>query len=153
DDGAAGAQQAFEDYVAGHIYDYKEERYSGARGKARWWKDRFFDLPEEVNVFYTKGKEYYIRDMNRLLARIATSVAKGLTEAMTRIAQGKREVDKFLNGLSESLQTVGRDAAKAIKTQFDQLEHRVEDKQDEIIDGLVQRYKAKEKELDKRITE
>src|SRR5262249_22614731 len=147
DKGADEAQRTFEGYVDRRMKAYKADRYSGWTGPALWLKDKAFDLPDDVNEFYVKGKEQYIKDMKGVMGKIATLVETGLNEAMGRIAQGKEDVKTCLEGLDTSLQDIGREAAKKILGQFDQLEQAVEDKQGEIIDGLVQRYQEKVKAL------
>ena len=36
---------------------YKDDRYSGLFGGARWLKDKFFGMPSEVNAFYSEGRD------------------------------------------------------------------------------------------------
>ena len=36
---------------------YKDDRYSGFLGGARWLKDKLFGMPDEVNVFYSRGPD------------------------------------------------------------------------------------------------
>ncbi|MFM7371594.1 MAG: hypothetical protein ACKO2Z_28160, partial [Sphaerospermopsis kisseleviana] len=81
DNGAAKAKKAFEDYVGKRMDDYKRERYGGALGWTKWIKDQFLGLPSEVNVFYTEGRELYIKEMDGAINKVVTIISKGLTQA------------------------------------------------------------------------
>ncbi len=53
--GEESARKQFEDYVGAKMEAYKDDRYSGWLGGARWLKDKLFGMPDEVNVFYSAG--------------------------------------------------------------------------------------------------
>ncbi len=53
--GEASAPQQFEDYVGEKMAAYKDDRYSGIFGGARWLKDKLFGMPGAVNAFYTRA--------------------------------------------------------------------------------------------------
>ena len=44
---------------------YKDERYSGPVGWARWTGDLFTGLPEEANQIYHEAKKLYESQMRR----------------------------------------------------------------------------------------
>lgn len=132
---------------------YKDERYSGLDGAALWVKDQFLGLPPEVNAFYQKGRTLYIRRMDAVLDNITIIVETGLTEAKAEIASGKQEIQKYVAGLPQSLQQVGQEAAQNIQGKFDELETSVNNKQNQLIDSLAQKYTDNLQQLDTRIDE
>jgi hypothetical protein len=147
------AKDAFENYVDLKMSAYKSRRYSGLIGAGRWVKDKFLGLPDEVNQFFVDGRELYINQMDRELTTIAQFVAEQLTAAKNRIAEGRQEVADYVAALPESLQSIGREAAEAIQSQFDSLQDDVNSKQDELIDSLAQQYTEALQEVDARIEE
>ena len=150
---AEKAKTKFEAHVKQRMDAYKSRRYSGLRGAARWVRDKFMGIPEEVNQFFTEGRQKYIDEMDVALTAISQHVAEKLTEAKNRIAKGKQEVNDYVTALPEALQGIGREAAENIQGRFDELENSVESKQDELIDSLAQQYTESLQEVDARIEE
>jgi hypothetical protein len=153
DTGSAQAQQAFEAHVERRMEDYKDERYSGVRGKYRWVRDKFAGLPDEVNVFYEEGRKLYLSIMDGVLDNIAIIVETGLNDAKAAIALGKQAVQNYVASLPIDLQEVGQQAAGEIQTKFADLEQQVNDKQGELVDSLARKYQENLQKLDARIAE
>ena len=153
DTGSAQAQQAFEAHVERRMEDYKDERYSGVRGKYRWVRDKFAGLPDEVNVFYEEGRKLYLSMMDGVLENIAIIVETGLNDAKATIALGKQDVQDYVASLPIDLQEVGQQAAGQIQTKFADLEQQVNDKQGELVDALARKYQENLQKLDARIEE
>jgi hypothetical protein len=153
DTGSAQAQQAFETHVETRMDAYKDERYSGLRGKGRWIRDKFRGLPNAVNVFYEEGRNLYLSIMDGVLNNIAIIVETGLNDAKAEIALGKQDVQTYVDSLPIDLQDVGQQAADKIQSQFDDLEQQVNDKQGELVDALAKKYHDNLQKLDARIEE
>jgi len=153
EDGATQTQKEFEDYVDKKMSDYKAQRYGGMWGWTRWIRDQFVGLPDEVNKFYEEGKQNYLDSMSKTIDQIADLVANQLNAAKAEIANGKQEVQKYVNSLPVALQQVGQEAAQNIQEQFDELDQEVDSKQDDLIENLAQKYNDKLKQLDDRIDE
>jgi hypothetical protein len=153
DEGATAAQQAFEDDVERRMNAYKDERYSVVIiGAGRWVKDQFLGMPHEVNVFYTKGKNLYLQKMDAVLDRIAGIVETGLNEAKAEIAKGRKEVQDYVNQQQPAnLKQAAQEAGQNIQSQFDQLEQKVNDKQNQLINSLAQKYNENLQKIDSRI--
>ncbi|HLK05681.1 MAG TPA: helix-hairpin-helix domain-containing protein [Candidatus Acidoferrum sp.] len=154
DDGADGARAAFESYVEVRMDAYKDDRYSGVTGKARWVKDKFLGMPDFVNTFYEKGKDLFIQHMSEVIDRVATLVEAGLNESMDIIASGKAEIDHYVNvELPSNLKSFGQKAATGIQSKFESLEQSVNDKQDQLAESLAQKYSENMEKLNSRIEE
>ena len=132
---------------------YKKKRYSGWRGKLRWAKDKFFGMPDDVNVFYEEGKSTYLQRMEGVIGEVADVVGEGLTAARQRIADGRAEVRKYVSQLPDDLKQVGKEAEEKLDGQFEELEADVDAKQGELVDSLAQKYLEARDTLDKRIEE
>ncbi|MBE9232466.1 DUF4157 domain-containing protein [Cuspidothrix issatschenkoi LEGE 03284] len=153
DAGAAEAKKAFEDYVGKRMDDYKSDRYGGTWGWTKWIKDQFVGLPNEVNVFYTEGRQFYIKQMDGVINKVVAIISQGLTQAKAEIANGKREIQNYINQLPQDLKGVGQEAAATIESKFEELEQSVENKQNELIDTLAQKYQENLQAVDARIDE
>ncbi|MEH1857027.1 MAG: DUF4157 domain-containing protein [Nostoc sp.] len=153
DAGAADAKKAFEDYVGKRMDDYKSDRYSGFFGPLKWLKDKLFGMPSEVNAFYQEGRQLYINQMDGVINKVVAIISKGLTQAKAEIANGKQEIQNYVNQLPQDLKGVGQQAAADIDSKFEELQQSVDDKQDELIDTLAQKYKENLEAVDARIEE
>jgi hypothetical protein len=147
------AREAFETYVEKRMNAYKSDRYDGVTGGLRWAKDKLFGMPDEVNVFYTEGRNAYLKQMNVVISKVADIVGNDLNAATMRIAQGRAEVAKYVAGLPTDLKKVGAEAQDKIQSKFDELDSDVESKQNELVDTLAQKYAEAQKALDDRINE
>ena len=151
--GEKGARAAFEQYVHAKMTAYKKDRYGGWLGGFRWLRDKLAGMPPKVNEFFAAGRELYLKEMDKVISRVAEIVAKDLTAAKNRIAAGKTEIATYVKGLPRDLQKVGANASKEIGDQFQQLESEVNDKQDALVDTLASKYVEARKGLDDRIEE
>lgn len=153
DEGAEAARKAFEDYVEARMEAYKERRYGGWFGWARWAKDKLFGMPEEVNEFYVSGRNLYLRKMDAVLDTVVSIIGAELAAAKAEIARGRKELADYLAGLPENLKTVGSEASEQVSMLFDSLEENVNNKQGELIDTLANKYNEQLKAVDARIEE
>ena len=153
DKGADAARKDFEDYVAKRMDAYKDDRYSGWLGPAKWVWDKLAGMPDEVNVFYEEGRDRFLLSMDGTLDLVATMVEVGLNEATALVAGGRKQVQGYVDSLPQSLHQIGQDAQSSIEDQFQSLEQSIQDKQDELVDGLAQKYTDQVKQLDDRINE
>lgn len=151
--GADRAKALFESYVERKMDAYKDRRYSGLTGAGRWLVDKFAGMPEEVNEFFTEGRQVYIDHMDVVITEISNIVAAELTRAKDRVNQGKQEVQDYVTSLPENLQQIGSDAADEISSKFDELEESVNAKQEELIDNLANAYVESLEAVDARIEE
>jgi hypothetical protein len=151
--GEEGARASFESYVDVRMTAYKDDRYSGLRGKWRWVKDKFAGLPSEVNQFYVSGRELYISRMEGVISAVADIVGRELTRAKDRIAQGKSEITKYVATLGPDLKKVGLEAQQSIQGKFDELNQAVDAKQEDMVNHLAQKYVESRDAVDAHIKE
>ncbi len=153
DEGSETARKEFENYVDGKMRAYKEDRYSGFWGGLSWLEDKIFGMPDEVNVFYTQGRQMYLDKMDQVITQVANYVTAKLNEAKQAIKDGKKQIDDYVSKLPEDLAEVGKQAASDIQDKFDSLEQSVNDKKDQLIEGLAKKYVDNVKKIDDRISE
>ena len=131
--------------------DYKDRRYSGLDGKARWVKDLFADLPDEANRIYETAKAHYLTAMRQVISDIADTIENELRRAKQRIATGRKDLKTAVDKLPVDLKAIGREAAKDFEGKFDELKETVDDKGTELVDTLATKYTDAVKAVDAEI--
>jgi hypothetical protein len=141
DAGTDAALKAMTDYVEARIAAYKDDRYSGLLGGARWIRDQFKGLPEEANVFYEEGRAKFTRMMNALVVKVAAVVEKRLKEAKDEVAKGQAEIKTYVASQPKELKAVAEKAQKDVADRFAELERSIDDKKQQLAEQLAQKYK------------
>jgi len=153
DSGAETARINFDNYVEREKEAYKDRRYSGLRGKARWLRDIFLPLPDEVNRIYQQGRDLYIQEMDGVIDQVASAVETGLNDAASTIAKGRADVETEIESARQNGVTLGEQAMADIQAQFDTLENEVKSFEQRTVDSLAQRYVENLQAVDARIEE
>jgi len=151
EEGEARAKAAFTSDHKARMQRYKDERYSGAAGWARWTGDLFTGLPAEANQLFLESKKLYESQMQQVISDIADTVGRELGRAKDRIAAGRTEIAAFVAKQPKELQSVGSQAAKEFGSQLDQLEETVADKSRSVVDDLAQKYVEARNAVDEEI--
>ena len=151
EDGEARAKAAFTADHKARMQRYKDERYSGAAGWARWTADLFTGLPPEANQIFLESKKLYESQLQQVSSEIADTVGRELGRAKDRIAAGRTEIAAFVAKQPKELQSVGNQAAKEFGSQLDQMEETVADKGRSVVDDLAQKYVEARTAVDEEI--
>ena len=118
--------------------NWKYERYDNRLGGSLLWaKDKLFGLPDDVNDIYTAGRDLYVQHMDGVIDQVAALVETGLAEAKGLITAGLEEVKTYVKELPANLRQVGEEAIGKIQDSFDGLRQSVDDRRDQLIDGLA----------------
>jgi hypothetical protein len=83
-------------------------------------------IDPEINLIFTEERDRYVQNMDSAITTIAGKVEKQLNDAMTAIADGKKEIDKYWDSLDPDTKKIGEDAKKEILDQFKELETSVQ---------------------------
>ena len=140
DTGEKLARDAFTSEHQQKMEDYKDRRYSGIRGKARWVRDKFAGLPAEANQIFVTARQGYVEKMKQVISSVADLIAAELGRAKARIAQGREELQTEVRALPKDLQAIGKQAAGEFSEKFDQLTESVDSKGSELVETLASRY-------------
>ncbi|MFJ3821324.1 phage tail protein [Streptomyces nodosus] len=149
-----GEKAARDAFTADHerrMKAYKDKRYSGWRGKARWVKDKFAGLPEEANNLYQEARKLYVAKMQTVISSVADIIGAELGRAKARIAKGRTELKAEVDKLPADLRQFGEDAAKDFAGKFDDLEETVNEKSEQLVQDLAQKYTAALNKVDEEI--
>ena len=155
DSGIEAALAAMKSFVEDRIYKYKLDRYLSIPfvGLARWVRDQFKGLPEEVNAFYVEGRNLFTRLMDKLVVQVADLVETSLKEAKQEVALGQAKIKTYVAGLPKNLQAVGQAAQKEVAGRFEELERGIEDKKNQIAQQLADKYKESFEKADAALKE
>jgi phage-related protein len=149
--GAEAAKNTFENYVNSRMQSYKEERYSGPVGWAKWAIDKLLGMPSEVNTFFQQGRQLYIDQMDGVIDNVVSVIGESLQQAKAAIRAGRGEIDAYIAQLPADLQEVGQQAAGEIMESCDQLDSQLEDTQNALINEITDMYKQHLQEIDSRV--
>ena len=153
---ASLAQQAFEDHIAQKMEAYKKERYGESWydvKQLRRVKDAVVGLPEEVNEFFVSGREIYIKTMEGQIDAMADLVSSRLKEAKNTISEGKKQIQTYVGSLSPELQKIGQKSITAIQGKFEALEASVDEKKNNLIDTIAEKYAENVSKIDEKINQ
>ncbi|WP_236065815.1 phage tail protein, partial [Streptomyces poriferorum] len=150
----AGEKSARDAFTADHkrrMKKYKDKRYSGWTGKARWVKDKFAGLPEAANDLYQEARKLYVAQMQTVISSVADLIGTELGRAKARIAEGRTELKAEVDKLPADLRQFGEEAAKDFAGKFDDLEATVNEKSEQLVQDLASKYTAALNKIDEEI--
>ncbi|MET9555555.1 hypothetical protein [Streptomyces sp. NPDC006645] len=150
----AGEKAARDAFTADHkrrMKKYKDKRYSGWTGKARWVKDKFAGMPEEANDLYQEARKLYVSQMQTVISSVADIIGTELGRAKARIAQGRAELKAEVDKLPADLKAFGEEAAKDFEGKFEDLEATVDEKSEQLVQDLASKYTAALNKIDEEI--
>ncbi|MEE4496060.1 hypothetical protein [Streptomyces sp. BE230] len=150
----AGEKAARDAFTADHkrrMKKYKDKRYSGWTGKARWVKDKFAGLPKAANDLYQEARKLYVAQMQTVISSVADIIGTELGKAKARIAKGRSELKAEVDKLPADLREFGDEAAKDFAGKFDDLEATVNEKSEQLVQDLASKYTAALNKIDEEI--
>ncbi|MEE1774138.1 hypothetical protein PUR34_39710, partial [Streptomyces sp. JV185] len=150
----SGEKAARDAFTADHkrrMKAYKDKRYSGWTGKARWVNDKFAGLPKEANNLYQEARKLYVSQMQGVISSVADIIGTELGRAKARIAKGRAELKAEVDKLPADLRQFGEDAAKDFAGKFDDLEATVNEKSEQLVQDLATKYTAALNKVDEEI--
>ncbi|MFE1198211.1 hypothetical protein ACFW6E_36630 [Streptomyces olivaceoviridis] len=140
EEGEKKARDAFTTDQKRRMKAYKDKRYGGFWGPAKWAKDKLMGLPEEANQLFQESRKLYVRMMQGVISSIADTIGAELGKAKARIAKGRAELKAEVDKLPADLKKYGEEAAKDFAGKFDDLESEVDDKSKQLVQTLAQKY-------------
>ncbi|CAM5660449.1 phage tail protein [Streptomyces canarius] len=139
-EGEKKARDAFNTDQKRRMKAYKDKRYGGFWGPAKWAKDKLMGMPEEANQLFQESRKLYVRMMQGIISSIADTIGTDLGKAKARIAKGRAELRAEVDRLPADLRQFGQEAAKDFAGKFDDLESEVNDKSKQLVQTLAQKY-------------
>ncbi|MEU6018219.1 hypothetical protein ABZ826_30595 [Streptomyces sp. NPDC047515] len=150
----AGEKAARDAFTADHkrrMKAYKDKRYSGMFGPAKWAKDKLMGMPKEANDLFQEARKLYVAKMQTVISSVADIIGAELGRAKARIAKGRAELKAEVDKLPADLRQFGEDAAKDFAGKFDDLEATVNEKSEQLVQDLATKYTAALNKIDEEI--
>ncbi|WP_395725522.1 hypothetical protein [Nakamurella sp.] len=151
DKGEGAARSAFTAKHKADMEKYKDDRYSGITGAARWTADLFTGLPAEANRIYDAAKALYESQMTVVISNVADLIGRELDAAKARVEKGRAQIKSFIAAQPAALQKLAGEAAKDVTGKFDQLDADVDAKQQSLVDDLASKYVEAKGKVDEEI--
>ncbi|MGW2564419.1 phage tail protein [Streptomyces sp. NPDC001514] len=151
DNGQKAAKAAFDTDHQTKMKAWKDERYSGITGAARWLADAVLDPPPRANQIFAEARLVYEREMRAVISNIADLIGKRLADASNAIARGKQKIAEKVAEQPKNLQQFAQQAANDIGGEFEQLESSVSEKSQSLVQDLADKYVAARGDLDEEI--
>lgn len=148
DVGAEAALSDMKAYANREIDRFKDERYSGVTGAARWVADLFRDVPEGIKVILRQSRTRFATTMDALAVRISATVDGRLAEAKAEVDKGQASIKQYVDSLPRDLQAVGRQAQQEMASRFDELRSGIDAKKNDLAQKLAQKYKEAQDKAD-----
>ncbi|MGA3525525.1 hypothetical protein [Melissospora conviva] len=150
-----GEKAARDAFTADHkrrMKAYKDKRYSGPLGGARWVKDKLAGLPAEADQIFVAARQGYVTRMQQVISGVADIIGTELDRAKKRIAAGRNQLQAAVRKLPADLQAIGRQAAGQFSAKFDQLVDSVDAKGKQLVQTLASKYNEALKAVDAEIS-
>ncbi|RKH40951.1 hypothetical protein D7X12_19550 [Corallococcus sicarius] len=141
DVGAEAALADMKSYANREIDRFKDERYSGITGGARWLADLFRDVPEGIKVILRAARGRFATRMDALAVRISVTVDNRLADAKAEVDKGQAAIKTYVASLPRDLQAVGKQAQQEVASRFDELRSGIDAKKNDLAQKLAQKYK------------
>jgi hypothetical protein len=153
DQGQGLAIQVFEDRVNREFKAFKDRRYSGLRGKARWVADLFRDVDElpEVKAIFDGGRKAFIREMDGLIGTITAAANQVIADCKAELQAAQERIAGYVGRLEPKLRTIGEQAKKAMTQKLEALRQKVDDKARELSEQLAKRREQAIQAVDAKI--
>lgn len=142
DTGTDAAIARMKSYVEDQLFQYKLDRYLlRVGGSLLWIRDQILDLPPEVNRFYDAGRKMFTAAMDALAMRVASLVERELAAAKGEVASAQGRIAAAQAALSPAVRARGAQVAGEYAEKFNELKSGIEDKKQQLAEGLAQKYK------------
>ncbi|HEY1137820.1 MAG TPA: hypothetical protein VGE64_10040 [Xanthomonadaceae bacterium] len=142
DTGTDAAIARMKSYVEDQLFQYKMDRYLlRVGGSLLWIRDQILDLPPEVNRFYDTGRKLFTGAMDALAARVASLVERELAAAKGEVSSAQGRIAAAQAALSPAVRARGAQVAGEYAEKFNELKSGIEDKKQQLAEGLAQKYK------------
>ncbi len=150
----AEEKAAREAFTAEHqraMAEYKDKRYSGLDGAARWLSDKLFDMPAEAEALFAKARRGYVTRMKDVISSVADLIGSELGRARARIAEGRTELKAEVDKLPDELKALGKEKAGEFEQKFDELGESVKNKGQGLVQTLATKYTEAVGKVDEEI--
>ncbi len=153
DEANAKASKELEDNIKSRMEVFKDERYGGLFGWARWLKDLIWDiteLPVPKRIFQEE-RENFIVKIDRAIAKITADNKAVIEECHKIIAATRTEIDEYVATLGDDVKDAAVKAQEDIQKKLDSLDAKVNEKEQELQAKLEMKREEAIKAIDEKL--
>jgi len=120
-----------------------EDAFEEAKGGIGTWLTTWGDDWEKhIEQSLATARRQYLHEVDAAIDEVSTFVEGKLKAAKQRVADGRKEVENFFNGLDASVKQFGEEALQAVSADFDTMGSDIDQRRDNLINKLTEQYKA-----------
>ncbi|MGE0827389.1 MAG: DUF4157 domain-containing protein [Candidatus Binatia bacterium] len=120
-----------------------EAAFEEAKGGIGTWLTTWgSDWERHIENALATARREYLAQVDTAIDEVANLVEAKLKKAKQQVADGRKEVEDFVNGLDQSVKQFGEEALQSVSTEFDAMGAEIDQRRDGLIDKLTQQYKA-----------
>ena len=120
-----------------------EDAFEEAKGGiGAWLKNWGDDWKKHIEQSLSTARAKYLAEVDKAIDLVANCVDNKLEAAKQRVADGRKEVEKFVDDLDASVKKFGEEALEAVSADFDTMLSEIDQRRDGLINKLTQQYKA-----------
>jgi hypothetical protein len=110
------------------LEEYKDDRYSGWTGWAKWLKDKVVSINElpAVQRIYQRNRDLYMSRIDTLVKEITSDIETTITESKRVLAEARTKIQEKVDALPKSLKAEAEAAQKRAEQGFKQMERQIE---------------------------
>ena len=130
-----------------------EQAKEQSTGFASWFKRTFF-LGDDMKEHFERARQNFVDNTkSRVIDAVADRVAQGMREVGEEIKKGQKEVEEYLNGLTDERQQVAQEAAQMMNEKFTGLKQQAEQAKEAIADDVISTYEQQLDEIETELAE
>jgi len=147
------ATDAFEERVEREMEAFKDERYSGLRGKGRWLWDKLAGIEDHPRVLkiFSDAKAAYVAALDASIDTILKDTKAVIDECKREIGAAKLKIDEFVRGLGPDLRRIADGARKEFVEKLERLDRKVDARAKKLRDKLTERRRRAIQAIDEKI--
>ncbi|GGJ33295.1 phage tail protein [Deinococcus roseus] len=130
---------------------FREERYSGVTGAARWVADLFRACPDGLKEGFKRARAKFTQETDVLVNRIGQFVDSRIKAAKSEIQRGQSEIQTYVQSLPSDLQSVGLNAQRDMESRFSEMQSSIDTQAQELAQKMAERYQKAQEDADSAI--
>ncbi|MCP4373218.1 MAG: DUF4157 domain-containing protein [Deltaproteobacteria bacterium] len=155
DKGQKKAIEQLENRIEREMDAFKDKRYSGIRGKLRWFDDLFKDLNKlpKVKAIFDNARRAFISQIDKLIQVLKKDANKVIEDCQKELKNANNEIAKFVASLKPNMQKIGQKAQTEMTKKLKALRKTVDKKAKDLNEKLQERREEAIRAADKKIQE
>ena len=159
DTGQKRLSVAFEKNVKRRVNRWKDKRYGGFWGPAKWLKDKFVGIDhfQEIKDIFSTERAAFVRGVDRLIVDINKENEKTIQSCKDELAKAKKDIAEYVEKLGPALKDTGLKAQQETDKKLAELDEHIEKEkkklQQKLCDAKEEAIKAIDKKIEKMKSE